>query len=178
MPMKDTRGFTLIELMVATGLFAMIMLLSSGAYLMMISLNHQAQGIATGVNNLSFALETMTRGIRTGSKYTCPSGASGCVINASTGPFSFTNSNGKLSSYALVGSRVQETVDGVQSTLTDPSVTITSLFFYVTGTKPVSGDQQQARVTILVSGTVSSSANKKPQAFTVETGATMRQSDI
>ena len=176
--MRNNRGFTLIELMVATGLFAIVMLLSSGAYLMMVGLNRQAQGIATGINNLSFALETMARGIRTGSGYQCPSGASGCVINASTGSFSFTNSSGKISSYALVGSRVQETVDGVQSVLTDPSVTVTSLFFYVVGTKPVSGDQQQARVTMIVSGTVSSSANKKPQAFTVETGATMRQSDI
>ena len=176
--MKHNQGFTLIELMVATGLFAIVMLLSSGAYLMMVGLNRQAQGIATGINNLSFALETMTRGIRTGSGYQCPGGTSGCVINASANPFSFKDSGGKAVSYALSGSRVQETIGGVQSTLTDPSVAVTSLFFYVVGTKPVSGDQQQARVTMIVSGTVSSSANKKPQAFTVETGATMRQSDI
>ncbi|MHB8860703.1 MAG: PilW family protein [Minisyncoccota bacterium] len=176
--MKNNRGYTLIELMVAVGLFAVIMLLASGAYLMMVGLNRQAQGVATGIDNLSFALETMARGIRTGSGYTCPGGTSGCVIDASKGSFSFKNADGKLASYTLVGSHVQQTVGGVPSALTEPSVTITSLFFYVVGTKPVSGDQQQARVTMILSGTVSSSANKTPQSFTIETGATMRQSDI
>ena len=62
-------GYTLVELIVAVGLFALVMLLAAGAYLMMIGVNRQAQGIATGIDNLSFALETMTRSIRTGTNY-------------------------------------------------------------------------------------------------------------
>ena len=59
--MKRARGYTLIELMVAVGLFAIVMMLASGAYLVMIGVSRQTQGIATGVDNLAFALETMTR---------------------------------------------------------------------------------------------------------------------
>lgn len=176
----SSGGYTLIELIVAVGLFALIMVLASGAYLMMIGLNRQAQGLASGIDNLSFALETMTRNIRTGSGYTCPSGASNCTIDATSGgAFSFMNENQFPVSYSLSGSALQQIVGSTQSLLTDPSVTITSLKFYVVGTKPASaGDLQQARVTVVLSGMVSSSANKKPQYFTVETGATMRGSDI
>ncbi len=177
---RSQSGFTLIELIVSVGLFALVMLLASGAYLMMISLNRQAQGIATGIDNLSFALETMTRDIRTGTGYTCPGGASDCTIDATQGgTFSFSNTNKVAVSYGLSGSALQETIGSNQSLLTEPSVTITTLTFYVTGTKPASaGDLQQSRVTIVISGTVSSSASKKPQSFSIETGATMRGSHL
>jgi len=175
--MKKEGGYTLIELIVAVGLFAMVMLLASGAYIMMIGLNRQAQGLATGIDNLSFALETMTRDIRTGGGYNC-GGLGDCVSGA--GSFSFLNEGGKAVSYSLAGSALQETVNGVRSNLTDPlSVTVTSLTFYVFGTKtPAQGDYQQPHVTITVSGTVSIGPGKPSQSFTVETGATMRGSDL
>jgi len=64
--------------------------------------------------------------------------------------------------------------------LTDPSsVTISSLMFYVsgTGTYTATGDINQPHVTIIVSGTVSAGPGKS-QAFSVETGATMRGTDL
>ena len=76
-----TRGYTLIELIVAVGLFSFVMTLVSGAYFLMIGINRQAQSIATGINNLSFALETMSRTIRTGYDYDC-GGASSCGGNS------------------------------------------------------------------------------------------------
>lgn len=174
--MKYSRGYTLIELIVAVGLFAIVMLLASGAYLTMIGLNRQVQGISAGVDNLAFALESMTRDIRTGSNYSC-GGVGDCASGGSS--FSMKNSNGISVSYALSGSAIQKTTNGVQSALTDPSVTITSLTFYAVGTKTTAqNDTQQARVTIVVSGTVSVGPNKPPQSFTIETGASMRGSDI
>ncbi|HUX80765.1 MAG TPA: prepilin-type N-terminal cleavage/methylation domain-containing protein [Candidatus Paceibacterota bacterium] len=175
---KRHSGFTLIELIVATGVFALVMLLASGAYLMMISLNRQAQGLATGIDNLSFALETMTRDIRTGSKYSCgPAlGLGDCTGGTS---FSFVNEAGVTTTYNLSGTALQQMVGTTQSVLTEPAVTITSLVFYVYGSAPASaGDRQQAHVTMIISGQVSSSASKVSQKFTIETGATMRGSDI
>lgn len=173
--MIRSKGYTLIELMVAMGLFAIIMLLASGAYLIMINLNRQAQGLATGIDNLSFALETMTRGIRTGSNYNC-GGAGDCVSGANS--FSFKDENGVVISYSLAASALQQTKNSVQSALTDPSVTVTSLTFYAFGTKPTAqGDYQQPHVTFTISGTVSSGPGKT-QSFTVESGATMRGPDI
>ncbi|MDE2021326.1 MAG: type II secretion system protein [Patescibacteria group bacterium] len=172
--MKKFRGYTLVELIVAVGLFALVMVLASGAYLIMIGANRQAQSVSTGINNLSFALESMTRTIRTGSGYNC-AGIGDCVGGTS---FSLLDENGATVTYSLVGSSIQKNTAGVLSTLTDPSVTVSSLTFYAYGTKPTTaGDYRQARVTIIVSGTVSSGPGKT-EPFTVETGATMRGSDL
>jgi hypothetical protein len=166
----------LVELMISVGLFAIVMLLSSGAYLLMIGLNRQAQNISTGIDNLSFALETMTRNIRTGSDYSC--GALGGDCNGGTS-FSFTNQQGLSVSYSLSSNALQQLVGSTQSRLTDASVTVTSLKFYAYGTATtVQADYEQSRVSIVVSGTVSSGAGKAPQSFTIETGATMRSSDL
>lgn len=174
--MKSNRssGYTLVELIVAIGLFSFVMTLSSGAYLMMIGLNRKAQGVATGINDFSFALETMARDIRTGSAYSC-GGLGDCPNGASS--FSFLNRNGTLVTYSLSGSTLIKTISSAQSTLTDPSVTISSLTFYAYGTRPVPTDYQQPRVVIIVSGTVSTGAGKE-ESFTVETAATMRGTDI
>ncbi len=168
------KGYTLVELMVAVGLFGVIMLLSSGAYLMLISLTRHSQGIATGINNLSFALETMTRTIRTGTGYDCGA-ASDCVASS----FSFENSDGIPVSYGIADGAIQETLDGSVRTLTDPYLNISSLTFYTTGTKKLSQgtDVNQPRVTIIVSGTVTYAA-EKTESFTIQTGATMRGSDL
>lgn len=183
--MRHNRGYTLVELMVAVGLFAIIMLIASGAYLMMIALNRQAQGIATGIDDLSFATELMTRNIRTGYSYSCGSGLGlgDCAGGGESFTFKSDSNPAKTITYSLAGPSsgryIVQTVDGVSGALTDSAVSITSLKFYVFGTKTISAnDVTQARMTMIVSGTVSSSANKMSQAFTIETGATMHQSDI
>jgi len=169
-----TRGYTLIELVVAVGLFALVMTLASGAYFLMIDLSRQTQGVATGINSLSFALETMTRSIRTGTNYNC--GAFGGDCASGDTRFFFTDANGVDISYDQQGSGI---VKDDTIPLTDPSVTITSLTFYVTGTGTIAtGDYLQPHVTIAVSGTVSSGPRQAPQPFTIETGATMRGIDL
>ena len=166
------RGYTLIELMIAVGLFAVIMTLASGAYLVMINLNRQSQAVATGINNLSFALEAVTRDIRTSSGYKC-NGVGECHLGASS--FTFTNKAGNTVTYSLSGTTLVKTVNSTQNALTDSSVTVSSLMFYAFGT--TAGDTEQPRVTIIVSGSVSAGPGKA-QSFTVETGSTMRGSDI
>jgi prepilin-type N-terminal cleavage/methylation domain-containing protein len=173
---NHTRGYTLVELIVAIGLFAMIMVLASGAYLVMINASRQAQGTAAGIDNLSFALETMTRTIRTGASYSCGIAEEDCDGGTS---FSVTN-GGKKTAYAWDGSAItQSQDDGDAKSLIDSAVKIESLKFYAVGTKSFSetGDKRQARVTIVVKGEVSSGPGKF-LPFTVETSATMRGTDI
>ncbi len=178
MPMNKRRGYTLIELIVAVGLFAFVMLLASGAYLLIIGINRQTQGIASGIDNLSFAVETMARDIRTGSNYNC-GGLGDCP--GGSGSFSFKDASGATVSYNLSSSAIQETIGGNPRLLTDSSsVTISSLTFYAVGTKSASNlpdDFLQPHVTIIISGTVTYGAGKT-EAFTVETGATMRGTDL
>jgi len=173
---SSKKGYTLIELIVSVGIFALIMVLASGAYIVMIGVNRQAQGIATGIDNLSFALESMTRSIRTGTAYNCD-GLGDCPDGANN--LSLTDDQGAAVTYSLNGSSIQKNENGVVSTLTDPSVVVSSLMFYAVGTAPESngGNTEQARVTITVTGTVSSGPGKT-EPFTIETGATMRGSDL
>lgn len=178
---KSGTGYTLIELVVAVGLFSVIMTLASGAYFVMINVNRQAQGITTGINNLSFALETMTRTIRTNTRYSCNPSVSasaphGCVSGGNS-RFYVTDPSGRRVKYSIDGTSIVQEIDGgIGDPLTDPSVTVSSLRFYVSG--PVPADDQQARVTIVVSGTVSSGPGGKTERFNVETGATMRGTDL
>src|SRR3989338_9800078 len=137
LPMIKLRGYTLIELIVALGLFSFVMLLSSGAYLFMIGLNRQAQGVATGIDSLSFALETMTRTIRTGYAYSCdncfPSPGNSLTLTSSGGEGTITYARGTQEGpNGIVGDIVETSTGAI---LTDPSVNVTSLAFYVTGTK-------------------------------------------
>ena len=171
--MNKNRGYTLVELVVAVGLFAVVMLLASGAYLIMIGLNRQVQGIATGINNLSFALETMTRTIRTGSQYGCPSAGVDCPSGGSD--FVVLNESGQEMRYTLSVTNGSGVIMQNDVALTDPTVNVSSLTFYSFGT--TSGDGYQPHVTIVVSGTVSYGAGKS-EPFTVETGATMRGPDL
>jgi prepilin-type N-terminal cleavage/methylation domain-containing protein len=170
--MNNRRGYTLVELVVAVGLFALVMLLASGAYLVMIGVNRQTQAIATGIDNLSFAVETMSRTIRTGSNYNCVFDGSGNCPNGGT-TFSVKNASGATITYVLSSGAI--TQNGVA--LTDPSVNISSLLFYVYGTGKAPADYSQPHATIVVSGTVSSGPGKT-EPFSIETGATMRGTDI
>ncbi|MDP1707302.1 MAG: prepilin-type N-terminal cleavage/methylation domain-containing protein, partial [bacterium] len=165
--MKNKRGYTLVELIISVGLFALIMMLASGAYFVMININRQAQGIATGINNLSFALETMTRTIRTGTNYSCNSGGD-CQYGGIN--FSVISSRGIATNYSLSSGTIIQ--NGVA--LTDPSINISSLIFYVSGTSR--NDDYQPRVTIVVSGTISPGPSST-ESCTIETGATMRGID-
>ena len=176
---KISKGFSLVELIVAVGLFAIVMSLATGAYLIMISVNRQAQGLATGIDNLSFALETMTRNIRTGINYQCSScsGATSITVTSSNGGSSQV---AQTFTYSLANGAITQSIGaGSAAPLTDPSVTVTALTFIVTGQSPYSSGQdiQQPYVTILVSGSVTTGPGKT-QSFSIETGAVMRGTDL
>lgn len=65
------KGFTLIEMLVAVGLFSVVMLVAVSAILSIIGNNKKAQGINNVVNNLNFAIESMVRDMKTGYLYKC-----------------------------------------------------------------------------------------------------------
>ena len=176
-------GYTLIELMVSISVFAIVMMLAAGAYFSLLGLTRSAQGLSTAMDSVSFALETMTREIRTGTHFNCNSANGGnCALGGTS--FYVLDQNGasvgfsrSTSSGVCGGSStgcLVETFGPNTAVLTDPSVSITALTFYVSGT--AKNDSAQPTVTIVVSGTVLT--NKTTTPFTVETGATMRGPDL
>jgi len=156
--------------MVSIGLFAIVMMMASGAYFIMISANREAQATTTGINNLAYALESMTRNIRTGRNYRD-------CYPAGSNTFTFDNENNDTETYSQSGTKIIST----KGDLTDPLVNIDSLTFYCNGIDPysVGSDAVQANVVIVIKGTVSAGpGTSKDRKFYIETSATMRGTDL
>ncbi|MEI8339624.1 MAG: type II secretion system protein [bacterium] len=62
---KLTAGFTLIETLVAIGLFSVVMSVAFGTLLVMVDANAKSQAIKTAVNNVNFALDLVSNAIET-----------------------------------------------------------------------------------------------------------------
>ncbi len=66
-------GFSLVEMIVSLAVFSIVATVSVGALLVLISSNIQLQNEQSVMTNLSFALDSMAREIRTGTDYFCSS---------------------------------------------------------------------------------------------------------
>ncbi len=73
---KNRRGFTLIEAMVSTALFAMIMLLAVSSLAVLVDANKKTRNSKAAIDNLNVIVDEMAQGLRLGSKYYCSSNAS------------------------------------------------------------------------------------------------------
>lgn len=77
-------GFTLLEMIVALGIFMVVAVFAVAALVRITGLNRQAQTLYSSMNNLSFAMETMSREMRVGSNFVCLSDATGWTQNGAT----------------------------------------------------------------------------------------------
>jgi prepilin-type N-terminal cleavage/methylation domain-containing protein len=172
------RGYSLVELIVAIGIFSMVMLIVTGVYLALISYDREARATNQLVANLSFSVESMVRNIRTGTDYTCS--GTPCSL------FSFNNSEGTAVSYCrlsdgTIGQRIGGSVSGSDCLtsantvpLTDPHINIQTLAFYVSG---VAEETLQPRVTVVIRGTMQTDSGEDID-FTIQTSGTQRLLDI
>jgi len=74
MSLKELRkktGFTLIEIIVSLAIFSVVAVIAVGALVRVTSANRQAQAIQSGVNNISFIMDSISREIRTGANVHC-----------------------------------------------------------------------------------------------------------
>lgn len=108
---QSQSGFTLIEMIVSLALFSVVVTIAVGALLILIASNRQLQNEQSILSNLSFALDSMTREIRTGTNYYCMSG-----ITDSWGPpnqkiFASNNPNLPMDE-KIVGNCITGKIDG------------------------------------------------------------------
>lgn len=181
------RGFTLIELLVAVGIFTVVMVVSLGALLAVAESDRKAQTLKTITNNLSFALDSMARNIRTGVDYSCGSWTPGTDCAGSTGGtlFTFEDVHGNRVGYRHrvnsgdcgndVGCMQRSTDGGVSwATITSPEVLVSSFNFYLLGSQQ--GDNYQPRVTITSVGAVQVTEALQSE-FRIQTAVTQRLYD-
>lgn len=177
-----SHGFTLIELIVSVAIFSLIMLFVTGAYLSLIAATHRASATSSVMTNVSTAVDSMARAIRTGTNYSC-GGAGDCAPPSGGSQFSFIDDQGRTVTYLLANGSLARCVNiactpSSATPITDPAVSISTLAFYVRGTATyASGDTTQPNVIMVVKGSavVQKSA---PVTFSIETSATQRIPDI
>jgi len=170
------RGYTLIELTVSIGIFSIIMLLATGAYLSLISYTHEARATSTLMTSLSYSIDQMAREVRTGVDYKC--GPGDCTAGTT---LSLTNDQGDDVTYTLINGAIGRCVNqsacsaSTAAALTDPAITVSHLLFYVKGTS--SSDDIQPSVVMVVQGQAAVPGSS-PVSFSIQTSATERLIDL
>lgn len=81
---NHNQGFSLIEMIVALGIFSIVVTTAVGSLIVVISNNQKLQAEQSAMTNLAFALDSMTREIRMGYAYVC-GGINSPNTNASVG---------------------------------------------------------------------------------------------
>ena len=163
-------GFTLVEMLVSVALFSVVMLIAVGALVTMAEANRKAETVKSVVNNLNFALDSMSRTIRTGYLYHCedtlgvPSYANLAVpqdcptngspylaVEKSTGN---PNASNDQAVFRVMNGRIERSYDSGNTYLaiTAPEVVIDRMRFYVVGAAP--GDSIQPKVMLTLAGHV------------------------
>ena len=199
-------GFTLIEMLVSIGLFAIVMVVCVGALLSLVGANKKAQALESVMNNLNISLDDMTRSIREGSAYNCgavgvPLLTGGNNADCSTGntTFSFapfgsnTADASKRTVYKYVtsapgspcvttsgvgGCITRSQNAGVYSSITAPEVSITDMQFYVVGSASGGADITQPRVIMTVEGRAGGGMVKDSTTFHLQATALQRVLDL
>lgn len=187
-------GFTLIELMVSVAIFSIVMVIALGALLAISTADRRAEALKSVMDNLNFAVENMSRTIRTGLYYTCspslPVPLTGGVPTPSDCPGGGTSiavysAEGKVVVYRVnaacngTNACLDRSTDGGNTfaPITASEVVVDSGRFYIKGA-PL-GDGFQPKVTITLNGhvQVSSAQNTSFTPYTIQTSLTQRLYD-
>lgn len=178
------KGFTLIEMLVATALFSIVMTISVGSLLSLVDANKKAQSITSVMNNLNFALENISRNMRLGTAFDC--GDPGVPLDCTGGDtrLRFTASDGRFIEYRYQNEQLEQAIDidgpgviplGPFVGITAPEVHIENFKFYVTGATP--GDLNQPRVVMVIQGYAGVSEKVRTD-FNLQTSITQRVLDL
>ncbi len=188
------KGFTLIEMLVSISLFSIVMMISVGTLLTLVDANRKAQNVSTITTNLHFALDLMSRTIRTGTNYYCGDSIPVSYVSTSNCPYggrviAFKDQNGVLTAYIYDGTagnqkiyRIRDIdlvgtmgygifssgeINAKEEMTATPALVLEDMKFIVTGSEryfPAKSNKDQPSVRILL---------KAKAGTDPETGATM-----
>lgn len=151
--LKNNKGFTMVELLVAIASFVIIVSIAVGGFSGALRSQRQSIALLNANYNSSLVLEQMAREIRTGTNFCdqnppCSSPLGGGEIR--TDKLYFTNAYGQNVVYRLNNSGIEKSIDGGTSfkKITADDVVVDYLKFILNG--QTFGDGKQTRITILM----------------------------
>lgn len=182
------RGFTLVELIVSIGIFAVVITMCISTLLVMVDANRKAQALQSAMTNLSFVTDSITRNIRTGYDYYCrDSGNISTLPSAGTTQDCLHGENivftSELTSerigYRKNGNVLERRVgNGSWLEITSDDVSVTDFDITVENSDDFygDGDQKQPKVTMRIEGTVFSGLEAETD-FNLQTDVIQRVLD-
>lgn len=194
-------GYTVIELVVAVGLFIVVALISSSAFLGVVTSNRKTIAMRTAMDNLNSAIESMSRDMKTGSSYhcdtfiltggidvfqDCPLSGGGAYIalegqngNPSTSGDQIVYQLGSVDPNCPSPEQICKSTDGGVSffavTAPPPELRITGLAFRVIGSNPSDSPPKQPRIVIVILGYAGIGGAQS--SFNIETTVSQRLPD-
>lgn len=196
---NSTTGFTLIEMIVAMGVFTICVVLIVGSLISLNNASRKERAIRVAMDNVGAAIDSMSRNIRMGSQFHCGCGASGsggtqpytggdttfpggirnCPASTGTGDvcMAFEGQDGSDTAvndqvvYKLLNGQVWRSIDSGANYLamTAPEINITKLTFFIDGADV---DTNQPVVRIVMRGVAGRGAIATP--FLVQTSVSAR----
>ena len=186
MKRSSQAGFTLVEMIVAVGLFGIVMMVSVTALVALVDANRKAQALQSVINNLNIAIDGMSRSIREGSNYHCGTTTSGgdCPSGTNTAiRFEHYGGNTAVTTddwiYEFRDGRIFKSTNGStggEVAITASEVTIESVRFFVFGSTP--GDTTQPKVMMVIKGSAGTAKANVKTNFHVQSTAVQRVIDI
>lgn len=183
-------GFTLIEIMTAVSIFAVVTTISMGSILTIFDVNRKAESVKTVMDNLNLAIESMAREMRFGTNYVCGHSSpivggvgsmparQNCLTGASS--MAFLSNNNTAIVYRQTGATIEKSSGGGGFVpVTASEIVIEDLDFYVVGALPSSsegGSPQQPKVLIRIRGEAGTKEGTKSE-FTMQTLVSQRKLD-
>lgn len=187
------KGFTLVELMVSLSLFIIVVLVLIGSLYTVNDASRKVQAMRTVMDNLNFAMESISRTVRTSEDISCSlSGvATNCAIGGlGSNAISMNSTLGEAQkvSYQWVrtsvgNGRIEKQITALDSegnplgqasewqAITSPEIDVEHMTFYVDGA--TLGDGVQPSVMVQLDG-VAAVVNGSPIPFSIQTYLSQR----
>lgn len=192
------RGFTLVEMIVALGIFTIALFIATNALLAVVNADRKSRGTRIATDNLNLTLEDISRKIRTGYSYNCGGnpGVADCSTPQSVLAFNDQNNIRTIYKRGVGGGAIVGGVgasgcgapfvagqgcilrsDGGAAFVpgTSSEIDITSLNFFVSGSA-VWPDTKQPQVIMSMDGSLGTQPLTKI-SFKIQTSATQRVYD-
>ncbi len=168
------RGFTLIEMIVAIAVFTVVMTVTAATYLNIIDIQKKANAIRAINDNVSFAMEVMSREISQSKDFNLTN--AGCSYAVTCGYFDFRDRSGNQVIYSRQNNSIKRTSSGDPDLyLTSSDVVIDNMEFRISGQQ--SGDGLQPMATIIINATAGEKL-KIRTSFNLQTTISQRISEL
>lgn len=196
---RTNRGFSLVEMLVAVGIFMSIMTIAISSLISIVNANKRAQSIKNTIDGVTFAIEETSRDMRSGNEYKCSTDSGLSFTNDTTictgdnvNAIQYTSNSGTgaIITYIFNGKKVNPQpgdqgilvkkiggTSAVDLVSQDSGVNITDMKFYVIGadneSNPDISKRTQPRVIITASGLIATKGSADT-TFNMQTSISQR----